>query len=105
MRKKERRYTIADILSKYTMEDFLREQEDFRVEKNIEIIDENFEELAECVGREITEEEQSDILDIVDELTPKNAEGNYIAELLPFDYAWKVYEAKNDRFWQLLGSN
>jgi hypothetical protein len=44
------------------------------------------------LGRELTENEQIAILDIVDEYTPKDKDGNYLCHLLPFDYAWKVYK-------------
>lgn len=64
------------------------------VKDNVAEIDERLEDLVEYLGRELTEGETSAILDIVDEYTPKDSKGNYLIELLPFDYAWRVYEAK-----------
>jgi hypothetical protein len=94
MEEQQRRYTLADILSRYTLDDLFR-QEKLRVSGNIAIIDENLENLSLYVGRLLTEDETSAILDIVDEYTPKDDKENYLVELLPFDYAWKIYEAKN----------
>ena len=94
MGEQQRRYTLADILGRYTLEDLFREQKKLRVKDNLAIIDELLEDLEEDSGRELTEHETSAILDIVDEYTPKDDKGNYIVELLPFDYAWEIYEAK-----------
>ena len=69
-------------------------QAEQQIEQNVEQIDENIEMLQESVGRELSEEEQSAILDIVDEYTPKNEDGKYVG-LLPFDKAWEIYELRN----------
>lgn len=66
-----------------------------RTEQNIEVLDENFEDLQALVGRELTDKEQAAILDIVDDYTPKDREGNYAGALMPFDKAWEIYELKN----------
>ncbi len=50
--------------------------------------------LAKYVGRKLTEEEEIKILTIVDIYTPKNKAGGYLVDLLPFDYAWQISEAK-----------
>ena len=68
--------------------------EDQRIEGNVAIIDEQFLELQNMLGRELTEDEQSEVLDIVDQYTPKDKDGNYLCSLLPFDYAWEIYETK-----------
>ena len=110
MKKKSRKFAHDKMLSKMTLEDVfwvvmeerkvMKRQpvidEDQRVKNNIEIIDQRFSDLGEMIGRELTEEEESAILDIVDDYTPKNKEGNYLCSLLPFDYAWEIYEAKNN---------
>lgn len=87
-------YTLADILqeSKY--------QKDFITEDNINEIEERLDELAEYLDRELTEHEEVRILEIVDEYTPKDKDGDYLTDLLPFDYAWKIYEAKKDAEWK-----
>jgi hypothetical protein len=47
------------------------------------------------IGRDLSEKEQSAILDIVDDYTAKDNDGNYQGALMPFDKAWEVYELKN----------
>ena len=70
------------------------EQEALRVKNNEAEIDRKFEYLTELIGRELTEKEEDDFLDIVDEYTPKDRDGNYLIDLVPFDYAWEIYEAR-----------
>ena len=72
-----------------------RYEEVERVEANVEIIDENFEELGTFVGRDLTEQEQSKVLDAVDYLTPKDRYGNYAGPLVPFEAAWDYVQAKD----------
>ena len=72
-----------------------RHQESERISQNEDTIDENLEELSALVGRNLTDREQSDILDIVDEYTPKGRDGNYLGPTIPFDKAWEIYELKN----------
>lgn len=71
-----------------------RYEEVERVEANVEVIDENFEELGTFVGRDLTEAEQSSVLDAVDYLTPKDRYGNYAGPLVPFEAAWDYVQAK-----------
>jgi hypothetical protein len=94
MEEQQRRYTLADILQRYTLDDLFREQEVLRVKDNVAIIDELLEDLEAEIGRKLSEDETSAVLDIVDEYTPKDNKGNYLVELLPFDYAWEIYQAK-----------
>lgn len=72
----------------------LEYQHNKRIESNVETIDENFENLSDFVGREITAKEQSAILDIVDDFTPKDTNGSYAGPLIPFEKAWEMYELK-----------
>lgn len=65
-----------------------------RTEENVEVLDSNFESLAELVGRDLSEAEQSAVLDIVDKYTPKDREGNYAGEIMSFEDAWEIYELK-----------
>jgi predicted RNA-binding protein len=108
MKKKAQKFAHDKMLPKMTLEDIFwvimeehkvtqkqATDEDQRIEGNIGIIDENFLELQAMIGRELTEEEQSDVLDIVDEYTPKDKDGNYLCSLLPFDYAWEIYETQS----------
>lgn len=71
-----------------------RYEEVQRTEANVEVIDQNFEELGDFVGRDLTEAEQSSVLDAVDYLTPKDRYGNYAGPLVPFDAAWDYVQAK-----------
>lgn len=71
-----------------------RYEEAERVEENLETIDESFDRLTAYIGRDLTEKEQSTILDIVDEYTPQDNEGNYLGAVLPFEKAWEIYELK-----------
>jgi len=73
-----------------------RHEETERVGENVEMIDNHFEALGDFVGRKVTDKEQSSILDIVDEYTPKDKDGNYAGQMLPFDKAWEVYEFRNN---------
>lgn len=72
-----------------------QQNESSRLESNIGVIDENLESLSDMVGRDLTEGEQSEVLDIVDEFTPKDRSGNYLGAILPFDKAWEVYEMRH----------
>lgn len=85
---------MEKILPKITVANILEGQ---RMEENIAYIDARLAELAEDLGRELTEAEQSVILDIVDEYTPHDEEGNFLCDLLPFEYAWEIYQVKKHR--------
>jgi hypothetical protein len=65
-----------------------------RIESNVNAIDDNFEDLSEFIGRDLTAKEQSAILDIVDDYTAKDRDGNYQGAIMPFDKAWEIYELK-----------
>ena len=88
------RCTLADIIPRYTLDDLIQRQEALRINDNVSEIDDRLEDLTEYLGREMTEDETSAILDIVDEYTPKDKDGNYLVGLIPFDYAWEIYQAK-----------
>ena len=71
-----------------------RYEEVQRTEENMETLDNNFETLEAFVGRNLTEKEQSDVLDAVDFLTAKDNYGNYAGALVPFEAAWDYVQAK-----------
>lgn len=54
-------------------------------------IDENLEDLSYSLGRDLSDKEQDAILTIVDEYTPKDDDGNYSGNLIPFEKAWDIY--------------
>lgn len=66
-----------------------------RITKNLETIDDNLDNLSAFVGRDLTDSEQSKVLDIVDEFTPKDDDGNYLGNILSFEKAWEVYEMRS----------
>jgi len=63
--------------------------------RNEKIIDNNLEDLSNYLGRKLSAAEESGILEIVDEYTPKDEDGNYSGDLLPFDKAYEIYQLKN----------
>lgn len=63
---------------------------------NIAVIDEGFEQLSDYLGRDLSEKETDAVLSIVDDYTPKDADGNYAGPLMPFEKAWEVYELKKN---------
>ncbi len=65
-----------------------------RVNQNLETIDGEIDALSNYIGRELTDKEQSAILDIVDEYTPQDENGNYLGATIPFNKAWDIYEMK-----------
>lgn len=67
-----------------------------RIDSNVAVIDDNFDALSDFVGRDLTVKEQSAILDIVDEYTAKDSDGNYQGAVMPFDKAWEIYELKQN---------
>lgn len=69
-----------------------RTQETQRVQQNEQTIDQNLEALGDYAGHDLTEKEQSAVLDIVDEYTPKAPDGSYLGATIPFEKAWDIYE-------------
>lgn len=64
-----------------------------RVEQNLENIDSSLDSLNDYAGRVLTEAEQSAVLDIVEEYSPKDDYGNFIATI-PFEKAFDLLEVK-----------
>lgn len=58
---------------------------------NERTIDERLEDLSYSLGRELSEREEEALLNIADEYTPKDRDGNYSGDLIPFDKAWEIY--------------
>lgn len=69
-------------------------EEVVRTAENEDALDEHLEDVSVIAGRNLTEKEQSEILDIVDDYTPKDAEGNYVGAIIAPDKAWEIYELK-----------
>ncbi|MEI6378096.1 MAG: hypothetical protein WCO55_00410 [Candidatus Falkowbacteria bacterium] len=98
MKKNKSKKDVFEILPKEIVNKFFKERLELPdkefIANGVEYIDKKLEELEELIGRDLKEFEESAILDIVDELTPKRADGKYIVDLLPFDYAWEIYKAR-----------
>lgn len=62
-----------------------------QINKGIEIIEDNLEKFKSTLNRDLSEKEEADLLDIQDEFTPKDEDGNYIAPLLSLEKAYEVY--------------
>lgn len=74
-----------------------REQQEAQViEDRVASFDQAFEELSSVTGKEYSDEEQVALLDIVEEYSPKDADGRLIGDyLLPLDRALEIYSLKN----------
>lgn len=57
-------------------------------------IDADMDELQDSLGRDLTDDEATEILNVADEMTPKDAEGNYKRPLVPLTAAYEVYMAR-----------
>lgn len=66
-------------------------EESERVENNSEAIESGLETLSEYAGRKLSEAEQSAVLDIIDDYSPKDEDGNFISPI-PFEKAYDIYE-------------
>jgi hypothetical protein len=70
-----------------------RENESQALESNLETIDEHLESVSEVAGRPLSEKEESELLDAIDFLTPKNRDGSYAGPLAPAEAAWAYVQA------------
>lgn len=62
--------------------------------RNEQLIDNRLDNLKADLNRDLTEQEESALLDIVDEYTPKDEDGNYAGDIISFDKAWEIYELR-----------
>lgn len=74
-----------------------RAQEGQVLAENERTIDNKLEDLALTLGRDLTDKEETAVLDIVDEYTPKDENGNYAGDLIPFDKAYEIYELRQSK--------
>lgn len=86
--KKEARDEAVRAYREEAQADKTREQE------NLDKIESGIASVESVAGRTLTEKEQSEVLDIVDEWTPKDAEGNYLGAPIPFEKAWEIHELR-----------
>lgn len=69
-------------------------QQNDSVQQGIQVIDSDLDELEKGIGRALTDDEQDSILDIADEMTPKDRYGNYAQPLIPLRAAYGEYRAR-----------
>lgn len=95
----ERQQFIKDEARREALEAVRQEraQESQNLSQNESTLDERLAELSEIIGRDLTEDEEAAVLDIVDEYTPEDSNGKYAGELIPFDKAWEIYELRQSR--------
>ena len=74
-----------------------RTEQEESTKENLKVIDENLAGLSEELGRKLTETEESSILDIQDEFTQKDEQGNYLVPLLPADKAFEILTLRNEK--------
>ena len=73
------------------------QEEKKALESNLESIESSLSDFSESLGRKLSETEENAILDIQDEFTQKDSEGNYIAPLLSPEKAFEVYTLRQDK--------
>ncbi len=69
-------------------------QDSIAVKKEEENIDAEFDSFEEDSGKELTAKERIDVLNIIDEFTPKDDDGNYLGATIPVEKAYEILELK-----------
>ena len=69
-----------------------RSQESEILSRNEQTIDNRLADLSYGLGRDLSEQEEAAILDIVDEFTPKDEQGRYSGDLIPMNKAWEILQ-------------
>jgi hypothetical protein len=95
----ERQNTIREEVRREAIEAVREERttESRVIAQNERTIDQRLEDLSSSLGRDLTEQEESALLDIVDEYTPKDQEGNYAGDLIPMDKAYEILSMKQSQ--------
>jgi hypothetical protein len=97
MKKEPRKYTLDDVLPPHTIDDVIDfDDEDEAVEFWEREIDSLFERLYSKIGRKLTKEEYYGVLDIVEEFSPKNSDGDICGPYYPFGRAWQIYQYRKE---------
>lgn len=72
------------------------EEQEKIINDRVASFDRAFEELGVVEGKDFSDDEQVAMLDIVEEYSPKDAQGKLIADfLLPLDRAYEIYKLKS----------
>lgn len=69
--------------------------EERRVAGNEQYIDDQLEDLSVSLGRDLTDEEQTEVLEIMDEFSATDEDGRIIS-LYPAEKAWEIYEIQHN---------
>lgn len=97
MKKKPKKFTLKEILPKYTLDDVIETEADEEAEKEADAeVDRHLKLLYEYVGRELIGIERRAVLDIVEEYSTKDEDG-YITLYFSFIQAWKINEQRRMR--------
>lgn len=65
------------------------------IESNERSLDEKLEDLSLTLGRDLSPQEEEEVLSIADQYSPVGEDGKYLSgEPLPLDRAWEIYEMK-----------
>jgi hypothetical protein len=97
MKKKKKKLSLEDILPKYTVDDFVSEEEyERQMERATEDIDNHLDRLKKYIGRDLTKLEQTGVIEVVEEFSTKDEQG-YITLYFSFVQAWKIYQKKREK--------
>lgn len=72
-------------------------QEAQEVEERVDDMQSSFDEFSAQNKRPLSDLEQDKILDIIDEFTPKDEQGNYVAHFIPVDKAVEIYDLRSSK--------
>lgn len=87
--------TFEDIAERKALEVIDRRDNSSRSEQvaNERAIEENIEDFSLNLGRDLTDDEEANLLEIADKYSPVGDDGKYLSgEPLPLDRAWEIYE-------------
>ena len=66
-------------------------------EQNLNHIEDNLAQFETTLGRKLSEDEESGILDVQDEFTPKNEKGEYVTDLMSPEKAFEIYSLRQNK--------
>jgi hypothetical protein len=67
------------------------------LDRNLESIDSSMKEFSDSLGRKLNDTEENAILDIQDEFTQKDENGNYLTPLLSPEKAFEIHTLRQDK--------
>ena len=106
IKRRKGEHSLYDFLPKEVVDDFIEYQKDPGLKEAVEEADEEIAErlgdLEDFIGRGLTYPERRRVIEIVEKYSPVDENGDYLSleTLLPFEHAWKIYEAERENKWQ-----